>query len=319
MGPFPHIMIEQTSYPTVIVGGDRFTGLFGKPRHAHLEHVITTPAYISHIFEACYKFGFRGFDVSMSEQVIRCFRQLKEKYPDCIGIGNPNWNCGIMLDTIPLRKAAPRIKAHLFTQVFSADEQAAIAQLSPEQQAGWFAYPAEAIPLTDHDIARITVDEQAYQANLDRLKSLCEFCLVGTVFADWLPLLDREDILRTLIQRIRASGMIPLSIHHWTSLVLPQLDTLDVAGHWTYLNKAWQFLAEQDALHAIRHASKPVTAFSVLRSRDPEALKAYFDYAFQVARVDAVDFGVETIEEAQRISTILHARYAGTERQTYME
>jgi hypothetical protein len=35
-----------------------------------------------------------------------------------------------------------------------------------------------------------------------------------------------------------ANGMIPLSIHHWTSVVIPFLDELNVARQWTYLNKA---------------------------------------------------------------------------------
>lgn len=306
---FPYITIEHTRYPTVILGGDRFTGMFGSPRHAHLENVITTPEYISAIFEACYHHGFRGYDISMSDQVIACFTRLKEKYPDCIGIGNPNWDCGVMMGTKPLRDMRPRINASLFTHVFSAREKAAIAQLGQEQRETWFAYPTEARPLTSQEIADICVDEETYQANLERIKDICEFCLVGTVFADWLPLLGRGDLLHALIQRIRENGLIPLSIHHWTSLVLPLLDDLDVAGHWTYINKAWQFLSEDNALQAIHQSPKPITAFKVLLSRRQEDVEAYFEYAFRVVKADAVDFGVETIEEAQCVSTILHERY----------
>ncbi|MCP4629928.1 MAG: hypothetical protein GY850_41440 [bacterium] len=309
MEHFPYITIENNRYPTVILGGDRFTGIFGNPRNTHLENVITTPEYISTIFEACYQRGFRGYDISMSDPVIACFIQLKEKYPDCIGIGNPNWDCGLMIGKRKLREIHPRINAHFFKHVFSVKEKAAISQLCPDQREVWFSYPSEATPLTSQEIASIYVDEEKYQANLDKIKEICEFCLVGTVFADWLPLLGRQDILRDVIALVRDNKLIPLSIHHWTSLVLPLLDELDVAGHWTYLNKACQFLTEGDAIQAIQHSQKPITAFKALLSREKEDIEAYFDYVFHVAHIQAVDFGVETTEEAHVIATILQERF----------
>ena len=144
------------------------------------------------------------------------------------------------------------------------------------------------------------------QSNIDKIKENCDFCLVGTVFADWLPLLERTDILQDMIALVRENGLIPLSIHHWTSLVLPLLDKLDVAGHWTYINKAWQLLNEDDAIRAIQQSPKPITAFKALLSRKKEDIEAYLEYVFHEAHVNAVDFGVETLEEIQLISHILN-------------
>jgi hypothetical protein len=307
--PFPFFTIEGRPYPTVILGGDRFTGLFGPPRNPDLAEIITTPDYISTIFEACYLQGFRGYDISISAPVIDCFTQLKEKHPDCVGIANPNWECGLMLGNLPLREHQDNIIAYLFDRVFSARDIAKMATtVSEPQRDQWFSRSPYALSLTAHEIADIWLDEKQYQARLDRIRFMCDFCLVGTVFADWLPLLGRSDLLEEMIAMVRANGMVPLSIHHWTSLVLHLLEEFDVAGHWTYLNKACQVLTEGEVIEAIRHSGKPVTAFKALLSREDQDIEAYFEYLFHKVRVDAVDFGVETTEEARRIAGILHDR-----------
>lgn len=149
------------------------------------------------------------------------------------------------------------------------------------------------------------VNMEKYQSNLNKIKGVCDFCLIGTGYADWLPLLGRLDIFEKLIVLVRKNGFIPLSVHHWTSLVLRKLDSVDFGGHWTYLNKGEQLIDEGDALKAIRDCKKPVTAFKALLSRDSVQVKSYFDYLFNKANVQAVDFGVETVDEAIDISAIL--------------
>lgn len=169
--PFPSLIIEGRPYPTVILGGDRFTGIFGSPRNQRLAQEITTPGYISTIFEACYHQGFRGYDISISDPVIGCFRQLKGKYPDAVGIGNLNWNCGLMLGTEPLREQQDRITAHLLDRVFSAGEIAKQAALPEPQREQWFTRPPDAISLTAGEIASIWLNVERYQAEIDRIKS----------------------------------------------------------------------------------------------------------------------------------------------------
>ncbi|MFC1833799.1 hypothetical protein ACFL2Q_03570 [Thermodesulfobacteriota bacterium] len=301
---FPFIAIENKAYPTVIVGGDRFTGLFGPPRTSGLESVITTPKYISSVLEACYQSGFRGFDVSMSDNVITCFERLKEKYADSVGIGNPNWDCGVMLGNEPLRDSMHRINKHLWEYVYSESEKAAVQRLR-ESQRSHFSTASDSSPLTEKEIGEIYLKVDKYQANVDRIKDSCDFCLVGTVFADWLPLLGRTDILEQMIGLARENGLVPLSIHHFTSLVMSKLDYLDVAGHWTYINNYWQLLTEEAALEAVHQSDKPITAFCALVSRKEKEIEASLDYLFNHVKVDSVDFGVETPDEARLISSIL--------------
>lgn len=84
--------IEGKKYPKVILGGDRFCGAMGKARHSKLQNKLTEPEYIYKIMKSCYNKGFRGFDISGGfDQVISSFKKLKKKYPDAIGIVNPNW------------------------------------------------------------------------------------------------------------------------------------------------------------------------------------------------------------------------------------
>lgn len=305
---FPFITIENKAYPTVIVGGDRFTGLFAPPRNSRLESVITTPKYISSVLDACYKSGFRGFDVSMSNNVITCFERLKEKHPESVGIGNPNWDCGVMLGNEPFRDSMPRINKYLWEYVYSESEKASVQRIG-EHQRSRFSTETDSTPLTAKEIGEIYLKADKYQANVDRIKDSCDFCLIGTVFGDWLPLLGRIDILEQMVGLVRESGLVPLSIHHFTSLVLGKLDDLDVAGHWTYVNNYWQLLSEEAALEAIHQSGKSITSFSALVSREEKEIEASLEYLFNRVKVDSVDFGVETPDEARLISDILFNKH----------
>lgn len=209
-----------------------------------------------------------------------------------------------MLGKAPLRDSMHRINKYLWEYVYSETEKSQ-AQRLEEPQRDRFSMETEAPPLTVREIGEIYLNIDRYQANVDKIKDSCDFWLVGKVFADWLPLVGRIDILEQMIGVARESGLIPLSIHHLTSLVLSKLDDLDVAGHWTYINNHWQVLSEEGALEAIQRSDKPITAFSALVSREEKRIEATLDYVFNYAKVDSVDFGVETPDEAELISGIL--------------
>jgi len=106
------INVEGKKYPTIILGGDRFLGWFGIKDE--LKHKITTEPYITAIMEKCYQLGVRGFDMSVKKEVINSFKTIKKKHPDAVGIGNPNWKCGVHLNSKPLMEMSDRILSTMY-------------------------------------------------------------------------------------------------------------------------------------------------------------------------------------------------------------
>jgi len=296
--------IEGKKYPTVILGGDRFLGLFGEPRHKELKEEIVKPDYIYKIMHSSYKSDCRGFDLSINDNVINSFKKLKEKYPDCVGIANPNWDCGLNLEGGDLGKFEGRIIATLFDRFLSVEEMNKISKLDKHYKERWFSFDKEDKPLTQKEIDAININLDKYQKKLEKVRGVADFCLIGTGYADWLPLLGRMDIFQDLIKLVRKNGFIPLSVHHWTSLVLPKLDKLDFAGHWTYLNKNAKLIDEEDVLETINKCSKPITAFKAIISREKKEIKEYLKYLSDISNVKAVDFGIETVDEAKSVLEI---------------
>jgi hypothetical protein len=211
-----------------------------------------------------HELGVRGFDVSMNKHVVNAFRSLKSSYPAAIGIGNPNWRCGIKLGETDLRDIGDVVAKTLFKQKLSATQLREISEMPENRRIRWFGTSEDSTILSDEDVRNIYLDEVAYRKNLDILAGAVEFVLVGTDYADWLIPLNRVDILLRMIEIIREYGLVPISVSHWTSVTIPVLDQMNVAGHWIYLNKLEQLLSQNGAHNAIRTARKPITAFRVL-------------------------------------------------------
>src|SRR3989338_773976 len=88
MHHFPFINIENKSYPSVIMGEDRFTGWFGKKLfNTEKQREI---AYKDSI-ETAYDCGVRGFSMSPHPTLIKVLKNFKKEHPEIVCISNHHW------------------------------------------------------------------------------------------------------------------------------------------------------------------------------------------------------------------------------------
>ncbi|MBW2982292.1 hypothetical protein KY343_05415 [Candidatus Woesearchaeota archaeon] len=302
MESFNFIDIEDKKYPAVILGGDRFLGWFGTKEE--LKDKITTESYIVSIMNKSYELGVRGFDMSVKAEVINSFKTIKKKYPEVVGIGNPNWRCGVNLNYKPLMKFPNKIVSTMYQDYFSDKIKGDISKL-PYPSTKWFAKVDEK-PLTKKEIYSINIDLDIFQEKLDVLKEVCDFCLIGPNPIDCLIIMDRLDIIEKMIKRVRENDMIPISLAHLTSLSIPKLRKIDFALYWTWINKEFQFSNENDAFRAIQDAKKPTTAMKVFAggrlANDIEGCIRYL----KKRGINSFNLGIETEQQAQETFSIVH-------------
>jgi hypothetical protein len=296
------IKVEGKKYPTIILGGDRFLGWFGKPPE-HIKDVITTEPYITSIMEKCYQLGVRGFDMSVKKEVINSFKTIKKKHPDAVGIGNPNMDAGYELYGKPLCEFGHRIIATYMNDFFSKELKEKIKNL-PLDRKKWFEYPKGTKPLTQKEIDSITIDLDKYQKKLNPLKGVCDFILISECQLDCLSIFDRLDIHEKLIKLVRYNGFIPIGLSELTTISLPKYKKLDYAAYWTWVSKGFQFEDKKAALKEISNAGKPVTSF---KSLSGGRLIDDIDGAIKFLKesgLSAVNLGVETEEQAEQTFTV---------------
>lgn len=305
MQAFKFINIEDKKYPTVILGGDRFLGWFGVKEE--LKGKITTQPYSVSIMNTCYEMGVRGFDMSVKSEVINSFKTIKKKHPEVVGIGNPNWKCGVNLNGKDLMEFPEKIVSTMYQKYLSDKAKKDLAKL-PYPATKWFSKVNET-PLTQKEIDIIDIDLDVFQKNLKPLKGVCDFCLVGPNPIDCLIILGRLDILEKIINLVRKNKFIPLGLTHLTSISIPKLGKLDLAGYWTWINKEFQFSNEKDAFKAINSAKKPTTAMKVLGGgRLADDIESSIGYLKEKG-IRAINLGVETGKQAEQTFSIAHKMF----------
>jgi len=302
MKPFNFIDIEDKKYPSIILGGDRFLGWFGIKEE--LKGKITAQPYITSIMNKSYELGVRGFDMSVKAEVINSFKTIKKKHPEIVGIGNPNLNCGVNLNNHPLMKLPDRIVSTMYQDYFSDKVKKDISKL-PYPATKWFKNIKEK-SLTKKEIDSIKLDQNVFQKNLNYIKEVCDFCLIGPNPIDCLIIFNRLDIIEKMIKKVRENNMIPISLAHLTSLSIPKLEKLDFALYWTWINKEFQFSNEKDAFKAIKESKKPTTAMKVFAGgRLVEDIEGCLKY-LKDKGIKAFNLGVETEQQAQQTFSIAH-------------
>lgn len=281
------IQIEGKNYPKLILGGDRFLGWFGGGNDT-----ITSELYVSSIMEKCYQIGVRGFDMSVKEEVINSFNSLKRRHPEVVGIGNPNWKCGVHLNGKPLMEFPERIISTMFGS-FSDSHRKDVGKLGYPAKK-WFSNLDKS--LSSEEISAIEINYDVFEQKVQKLKE-CDFCLIGPNPLDCLVILERTDLIRKLIDIVRKHGLIPLGLSHLTAISIPKMDKLDFAGYWTWINKEFQFPNEDDAWKAIGSTSRPVTAMKVLAGGKISDIEGAISY-IKKNGAEAINLGVETKEQA---------------------
>lgn len=275
LSPSLDYLVEGHRYPVCIFGGDRFVDWF-----PHADPIQLTTDYTFKMMRLSYESGVRGFDISCRFNLINGFKKLKERFPEAIGIGNPNWLCGYKLNNTNLWDFKDRVVLTII-QKLSQENRSFKNQIEkiPKNHNSRFIVKKGTRPLTDSEIKQIYIDERVWLNRISLLRGIVDFCLIGADYADWMCELNRLDLIKWQIETVRKNGMIPVSASHLSSITIPLLDEEDFGAHWVYANRAWMYLDPELAANSIQAAVKPITAFKILSNiKLPDEIESIIHY-----------------------------------------
>lgn len=253
--------INCKMYPRFILGNDwAFRHYQATQKEPHRDFFIE-------MFKAAYGCGVLGVDVNInSTNLFEGFVGAKNKYPDLIGIGDPNMGCGFHLRGVPLKQLRGRIISSIYHNYLPVRDKQIILGRDIKFLDSFFQFSSIDKPLSGNDIDEISIDRQLWEKRMKRLEGVCDFCLVGADYADWLILMGRGDLIKYQVQSIVEHKMIPISVSHWTSMTIPFFEQIpEIKGHWILANKESLFLSEREVYNCIAHTVKPLTGFRLFR------------------------------------------------------
>lgn len=295
--------VKNKLYPKLILGSDRFLDIFPKKRsQKQLEE-----KYIYNVMKTAYQYGAGGFDLNiMSDNLLKAFIKLKTKYGNSVvGIGSPNWKCGYKLGKTNLIDIKHIIINTIVSNYMDKNLRNQIYNLPKKNREFFFKVPRGSKILTNSEISQIYIDEKIWISRLKKLMDISDFCLFGADYADWMILLNRKDLLLWQIETIKKHNMIPLSVCHWTSISLPELDLLEIDGHWTLANLEAMYLEKLSAISAIQNSQKPVTCFRILRGiKIPNEIYKPIKWLYKDIGASSLVIGVDNEEQAKETFSI---------------
>lgn len=288
MKPFSSIKIEDTIYPTVIMGEDRFTGWFGKKLfNSENERAI---AY-HECLDVAYSLGVRGFSISPQPTLIKVLKKFKKEHSDITCISNHHWQSHYYIgneslwEKENLRKLDSTVASRIGTSLW--------------KECYWLKDTDLNNAFSDEDIKEFRLDEREYKNELKLFRDFCDFCLVGNIGISALMILGREDIVKKEIELARKSGFIPLGMCQGGGIALPKIEKLNVGGSWVWINRHFSFPNLKYTLDAIRKAKKPITAYKVFTSPEGFNLEESIKFIKKIPQIKSVVVGVENKEQAK--------------------
>ncbi len=292
-----------------VMGGDPFCDIFRGTYDLHMYWNLTDPDYCVSVMEEAYKAGCASYELSFPA-VADMFLKLEARVGEALtGYANPTYIQGIELDGKPLQFLRSRIIRTFVERegFYPPDFAKKVKDELRDSVCMVFGYDPEADPLSDEEIGRIAINEDAYLKRLGGL-GCCSRVLVGGTDADWLFTLGREDIIRDMCQIVRSLGKEPYLLTHYTSTVLPKADAmdLDADGYFAAFNKTWAYLDHAEAEEAVKKAKKPVTAFMAFACGGlAGGMKEAAEYLKNDCGVSGVMFGTTKKANAYKTAKML--------------
>lgn len=294
--------------PASILGGDPFNQ-FRFLYRRELLWKLFDEEYALLVMKAYYDAGGRAYDLSFEENT-RPFRRLMEWVDEpLIGFGNPSWEQGVFLHGRYLQYSRDRILRTLVDRFFPRPVARLVDEKLSKEDVLVFGYDRNAKPLTDEEIAAISLNEEAFDRRLSIFRD-CRYILLGGSDADWLVSLGRLDLVAAMATRVRQKGWIPLLLCQYASLVVPAVEAygVDVEGYAVPLNREWSWFDRDACLEAIRSVKKPVIAFMPLASGSlRHDVRGALDWLFCEAGVESILFGTATPEHAAHTAQVAQA------------
>lgn len=295
---------------SVILGGDPFSDIFRGLYNLKRFWKLTDPDYCLSVMEGAYQGGCRAFDYSFRNVQEIYLRLMDRVDEEIVGYGNPTYLQGCKLGGTHLQFLRSRVLATLVERpgFLPVEIREKIRDDYRENLCMVFGYDRNAKPLSDEEIQGIYIDEDTFAARLSEVNA-SKYVLVGGTDADWLVSLGRIDLIGRLVEIVRGKGQIPLLLCHYTSVVLPAADEmqLDVEGYFAAVNKQSAWLDKETAVKAVQEAKKPVTAFMAFASGGLASdMEGAARYLRDVCHVNGIMYGTTRPENACKTAELLN-------------
>lgn len=300
-------MSRRENFPAVILGGDPFNR-FRYLYHQSMWWKLHDPEYAFQVMRAAYNAGCRAFELSEDSNVQLFWRLRVEVDEPILGLGNPTWEQGVMLNGRFLMLSRDRVLRTLMDRpMFPVNVATAVREQLSKSAILVFGYDQTSIPLTDKEIADIYLDEEIFLKRLSGFGGACRHILLGGTDADYLLSLGRVDILHRMVELTRKSGFEPLLLCHYGSYVVPIAEKvgLQVGGYAIPLNREWGWFDRDECVHIVRTVDKPFIAFMPLASGQlRKNVREALEWLFSFAGVDSVLFGTTTPNHAAETTSV---------------
>ncbi len=293
--------------PPSILGGDPFNH-FRFLYRKELWWKLHDEEYCLSVMRAAFEAGARAFDLSF-EVNTRLFRRLIEETGEKLtGFGNPTWEQGVFLNGRFIQFSRDRILRTLVDRLFPRDIAQLVAEKLSHEDVLVFGYDSEAAPLSDDEIARISLNEDVFRKRLSIFQD-CQYVCFGGSDADWLVPLGRMDVVADMARVVREEGFVPILLCQYATLVVPEAEAsgLEVEGYAIPLNRAWSWFDRDKCVGVVKSLDKPVIAFMPLASGNlRKDVWAALNWLYAEAGVESILFGTATAAHARETTRIAH-------------
>lgn len=162
--------------------------------------------------------------------------------------------------------------------------------------------PAQAMPYTAEEAARLEIDYPALERNLGFFAGWDLTIADPGAEIDLLAMVGRFDLIRDYLGFLRQRyDTVITSVHH-AGITIPLLERegIDVDGYLTPVNEPgmYMFPTQELALDAIRQSKKPIVAIKPLAGGRYLGEKA-FEYVFDEVGATTCLFGMGTIDQVR--------------------
>jgi hypothetical protein len=291
--------------PASILGGDPFNQFRFLYRRELLWKLFDEDYCLS-VMRACYQAGGKAYDLSfeVNARLMRCL--IAETGDTLIGFGNPTWEQGVFLNGRYLQYSRDRILRTLVDRLFPRPIARLVEDKLSREDVLVFGYDRDVPPLSDEEIAGITLDRDCFRQRLSIFKD-CQYIFLGGSDADWLVPLGRIDVVSQMAEVVRQEGYIPLLLCQYATLVLPAAEAarLDVEGYAVPLNRDWSWFSRDECVELVKSTQKPVVAFMPLASGGlRKDVRGALEWLYANVGVESILYGTASPEHAFQTTRI---------------
>lgn len=285
--------------PASILGGDPFNQFRFLYRRELLWKLFDEDYCLS-IMRGCYEAGGRAYDLSFEVNARLMRRLIAETGDRLIGFGNPTWEQGVFLNGRYIQYSRDRILRTLVDRLLPRAIACLVKDNLSREDVLVFGYDREAPPLTDEEIAGISLDRDCFRQRLSIFKD-CQYIFLGGSDADWLVPLGRIDVVDQMAEVVRQEGYVPLLLCQYATLVVPAAETmgLDVEGYAVPLNRDWSWFSRDECVDIVKSTRKPVIAFMPFASGGlRKDVYGALEWLYADVGVESILYGTATPEHA---------------------